>query len=122
MSPARFYDPTGAVYGLPTYPYRLAPAGLATRRQLRANGLTPGRQPVAAQILWRHGRRRADLYRVDQAVPKRPATPRQRAALARAELALRTCPTCSRTTSYRIPASLGECLTCHNTPITEGTA
>lgn len=118
MTAARFYDPTGETFGVPTFPFRMAPAGLATRRQLRAQGLTPGRQPIAAQILWRHGRRRADLYRVDQARPKRPATPRQRAALARAETALRTCPTCGHIRAYRIPPSLGECITC--SPLTKG--
>lgn len=119
MSAAKFYDPTGDVFGVPTYPYAMAPAGLATRRQLRARGLTPGRQPIAAQILWRLGKRRADLYRVDCAVPKRPATPRQRAALARAETALRTCPTCGHVRGYRIPPSLGECIPC--SPLTKGT-
>ncbi len=52
----RFWDPEGAEYGIPTYPRRLAPEGLATRRQLRARGLRPGGQDVAAQILW-YGRR-----------------------------------------------------------------
>ena len=50
-----FYDPDGSRYGLPTYPWRCAPDGLATRRQLRASGLQPARQPVTAQIIWRHG-------------------------------------------------------------------
>ncbi|MEV0649788.1 RRQRL motif-containing zinc-binding protein [Phytomonospora sp. NPDC050363] len=120
MSAATFYDPDGDVYGLPTYPYRMAPAGLATRRQLARRGLTPGRQPIAAQILWRHGRRRADLYRVDLAATKRPATARQRAALARAETALRTCATCGQVRAYRIPPSLGECITC--SPLTKETS
>ena len=47
---AECYDPTGARYGIPTYPWRLAPDGLATRRQLRARGLRPGGQPIAAQV------------------------------------------------------------------------
>ncbi|CAL9483282.1 hypothetical protein SUDANB146_03428 [Streptomyces sp. enrichment culture] len=33
---------------LPAYRWRLAPDGLATRRQLRAAGLRPGGQDVAA--------------------------------------------------------------------------
>jgi hypothetical protein len=33
-----FYDPDGERYGLPTYPYHSAPAGLLTIRQLRAHG------------------------------------------------------------------------------------
>ncbi|GAB3823884.1 hypothetical protein GCM10027610_001390 [Dactylosporangium cerinum] len=70
-----YYDPTGAKYGLPTYPYKFAPEGLATVRQLRADGLRPGGQDIAAQILWRRGKRRAYLYRIDLALPKRTATP-----------------------------------------------
>jgi len=46
-----FYDPDGSRYGLPTYPWHCAPGGLATRRQLRASGLQPARQPVTAQII-----------------------------------------------------------------------
>ena len=49
-----FYDPKGTRYGLPTYPYRFAPDGLLTIRRLRARGLRPGGQDVAAQIVWRH--------------------------------------------------------------------
>jgi hypothetical protein len=107
-----FYDPTGARYGLPTYPYRFAPPGLLTRRQLRATGRRPGRQPIAAQILWRRGRRVAYLYREELARPKHPATPAQLAALDRAMTARRTCPTCRQVKPYCIPRSLGECPDC----------
>ena len=81
-----FYDPDGRRYGLPTYPWRCAPDGLATIRQLRARGLRPAGQPVTAQIIWRHrGRRRiAYLYRTSHAVPKRPPTPAQLLAIAAA--------------------------------------
>ncbi|ARZ68738.1 hypothetical protein SMD11_3094 [Streptomyces albireticuli] len=48
----RFYDPTGARHGIPTYPWSLAPDGLATRRQLRDQGLRPGGQEIAAQVMW----------------------------------------------------------------------
>ena len=41
-----FYDPAGSHYGFPTFPYRHAPDGLATRRQLRAARLPPNGQPV----------------------------------------------------------------------------
>ena len=51
MAGPRFFDPSGARYGIPTYPWRLAPDGYATRRQLRARGLRPGGQDVAAQLL-----------------------------------------------------------------------
>ena len=109
-----FYDPDGSRYGLPTYPYRCAPDGLATRRQLRATGLRPAGQPVTAQIIWRHhGKRRiAYLYRTDQAAPKRPPSPAQLAAIQAALRARRTCPTCGAEKPYYIPKSLGECLDC----------
>ncbi|MFZ4186047.1 RRQRL motif-containing zinc-binding protein [Streptomyces pseudogriseolus] len=100
---------------LPTYRWRLAPDGYATRRQLRARGLRPGGQDVAAQ-LERPRRRRpplvAYLYRVDLAKPVRPMTPARWAALAAANRARRTCPECRRDAGYVIPASLGTCATC----------
>ncbi|WJY39736.1 RRQRL motif-containing zinc-binding protein [Streptomyces sp. P9-2B-2] len=117
MSRPRFWDPDGARYGIPTFPYRLAPDGLATRRQLRAAGLRPGGQPVVAQILWRSRRcrtgiRAAYLYRVELALPVRPMTAAKRAALAKANTARRTCPGCGRDAGYVIPTSLGICATC----------
>ncbi|GGQ63898.1 RRQRL motif-containing zinc-binding protein [Streptomyces flaveolus] len=100
---------------LPTYRWRLAPDGYATRRQLRARGLRPGGQDVAAQ-LERPRRRRpplvAYLYRVDLAKPVRLMTDAKRAALAKANAARRTCPVCRRDAGYVIPASLGMCVTC----------
>ncbi len=112
---AAFHDPDGDRYGIPTFWWQGAPPGYATVRQLRARGLRPAGQPVAAQVLWAGigGIRAAYLYRIDQAAPKRTATPAQRAAIARALLARRTCPTCRRVRPYYIPRSLGECLTCH---------
>jgi hypothetical protein len=110
-----FYDPTGTRYGFPTYPYHGGPDGYATRRQLRANGLRPAGQPVAAQILWRHRnkqRRVAYLYPVAGAKPKRTATPAQLRAIARALEARRTCPTCRQVKAYYIPRRYGECLDC----------
>ena len=102
---------------IPTYCYRLAPDGLATRRQLRALGLRPGGQQVAAQLAWRsrlaRGRvRTAYLYRIDLARPVRPMTPARWAALAKANAARRTCPACRRDAGYTIPTSLGACVTC----------
>lgn len=98
----------------PTYRYRLAPDGLATRRQLRAAGLRPGGHDPVAQIIWRRGRRFALLYRVDLARPVRPMTPGRARALAAAMQARRTCPTCSRDAGYVIPRSLGCCWPCHS--------
>ncbi|GGQ12569.1 RRQRL motif-containing zinc-binding protein [Streptomyces roseolilacinus] len=100
---------------LPVYRWRLAPDALATRRQLRAQGLRPGGQPVAAQ-LERPRRRRgplvAYLYRVDLALPVRPMTPGRAAALDRAMAARRTCSQCGRDAGYCIPRSLGMCVPC----------
>ncbi|GGZ10168.1 RRQRL motif-containing zinc-binding protein [Streptomyces poonensis] len=100
---------------LPVYRWRLAPDGYATRRQLRARGLRPGGQPVAAE-LQRPRRQRgplvAYLYRVDLAKPVRPMTPARRAALAKANAARRTCPACHRDAGYVIPAALGTCVPC----------
>ncbi|MDT9684326.1 RRQRL motif-containing zinc-binding protein [Streptomyces sp. TRM76323] len=100
---------------IPVYSWRLAPDGLATRRQLRARGLRPGGQPVAAQ-LERSRRRRgplvAYLYRLDLAKPVRPMTPGRAVALARAMAARRTCPECRRDAGYCIPPTLGMCVPC----------
>ncbi|MBM4794606.1 hypothetical protein HXP44_21705 [Streptomyces sioyaensis] len=100
---------------IPVYPWRLAPEGLATIRQLRARGLRPGGQPVAAQ-LERPRRRReplvAYLYRIDLAKPVRPMTPARWAALAKANAARRLCPGCGFDRGYTIPTSLGVCATC----------
>ncbi|MFE2192073.1 RRQRL motif-containing zinc-binding protein [Streptomyces olivaceus] len=117
MPPAfgKCYDPSGSQYGIPTYPWRYAPDGLATRRQLRARGLRPGGQPVAAQVLrprYRRGPLVAYLYRVDRAKPVRLMTPGKRAALAKAMRARRTCPVCRTEAAYVIPGSLGMCVPC----------
>ncbi|MDX5460185.1 RRQRL motif-containing zinc-binding protein [Micromonospora tulbaghiae] len=111
---AAFHDPDGARYGIPTYWWRGAPPGYATRRQLRSAGLRPGGQPIAAQVLWQGvgGTRAAYLYRLDLARPKRTATSAQRAAIGKALTARRTCPTCGTVRPYYIPRSLGECLAC----------
>ncbi|OKJ47372.1 hypothetical protein AMK25_01685 [Micromonospora sp. TSRI0369] len=114
--PMVFYDPTGERYGLPTYPYKLAPGDLLTRRQLRARQLRPGGQDPAAQILWRRGKRVAYLYRLDLAQPKRTATAAQLAAIHKALTARRTCPDCGQVKPYYIPRRTGTCLDC-----TEGT-
>lgn len=100
---------------VPVYRWRLAPDGLATRRQLRARGLRPGGQDVAAQVE-RPRRRRgplvAYLYSIEQAKPVRPMTPAKWAALAKANAARRTCPACRRDAGYVIPPTLGTCVTC----------
>jgi hypothetical protein len=114
MAGTRRYDPTGEYHaGTPTYPYRCAPTGLATRRQLARLNLRPGGQDIAAQILWRQDKRVAYLYRIDAALPKRKPTPAQLAALDKAMRARRTCPTCQQEQPYYIPRRWGECIDCH---------
>ncbi|MFE1451178.1 RRQRL motif-containing zinc-binding protein [Streptomyces olivaceoviridis] len=100
---------------IPVYRWRLAPEGLATRRQLRARGLRPGGQDVVAQIerpRHRRGPLVAYLYSIDRAKPVRPMTPAKRAALAKANAARRLCPQCHTDAGYVIPAELGTCVPC----------
>lgn len=111
---ARYCDPEGRRNaGMPTYGWHTAPAGLATRRQLRAMGLCPGRQPIAGQVRWRGVNRRgtrervAYLYRVDLARPRTEPTPAQLAAVARATAARRTCRKCGTDYGYRLPEAWG---------------
>ncbi|QXJ22522.1 hypothetical protein AGRA3207_003538 [Actinomadura graeca] len=118
-SPARFFDPAGARYGIPTWPWRMAPPHLRTRRQLAAEGLRPGGQDIAGQVLWRSRRyaapggvRAAYLYDVRLALPKRTPTASQRAALAKALAARRYCPVCGHDAGYVLPRRLGTCLDC----------
>ncbi|TDD89105.1 hypothetical protein E1293_05450 [Actinomadura darangshiensis] len=118
-SPARFYDPTGARFGIPTWPWRMAPPHLRTHRQLAAEGLRPGGQEIAGQVLWNSRRyntpggvRAAYLYDVRLALPKRVPSERQRLALGKALAARRLCPTCRRDAGYVLPRHLGTCLEC----------
>ncbi|WP_030271287.1 RRQRL motif-containing zinc-binding protein [Streptomyces sp. NRRL B-24484] len=117
MSRPRFWDPAGERFGIPTFPWKMAPDGLCTRRQLRARDLRPNGQPVAAQILWfsrryAGGVRAAFLYRPELAAPVRPMTDARRRALAAANRARRMCPTCGLDAGYVLPAHLGCCLIC----------
>lgn len=103
----RFHDPDGTRYGIPTYPWRCAPDGLATRRQLAAAGLRPGGSPVVAQVLWPRARGEvgtAYLYAVAAAVPKRAPTAGNRRAVAAMLAARSTCRTCATVYAYCLPA------------------
>lgn len=112
-----FYDPHAEHHDLPTYPWHMAPGGLATKRQLLALELRPGGQPIAAQILWlRNGKIAvAYLYRIDLAKPKRVPSLAQLLSIEKALQARRTCPTCRTDVGYCIPTRLGECVDCHHT-------
>lgn len=81
-------DPDGSRFGVPTFSWNTAPKDLGqTVRQLEARGLRPGdKTDIAGQILRPRRRREplaAYLYRVEDALPKRPATEAELAALAR---------------------------------------
>lgn len=115
----------------PVYPWRGAPAHLATRAQLAAQGLRPGRQGVQALVLWasrRGGRPRVDGYRFARlydtrlARPRIAMTERRAAALAAALAARKTCPECGITRSYVPSARLGACNQCADGPGTAAPA
>ena len=111
---SRYWDPDGQIYGIPTYPWRCAPEGLSTRRQLAASGLRPGGQEPVAQVMWWRRRRDAVayLYTVAAAKPKRTPTPAQLVAVGLALAARRTCQACRRDAGYVLPRRLGICLGC----------
>ncbi|WP_219498557.1 RRQRL motif-containing zinc-binding protein [Nonomuraea ceibae] len=116
---ARFFDPSGQRYSLPTWPWRMAPPHLLTMRQLAARGLRPGGQEVQGQVLWASRRYRARgevraayLYDVRLALPKRTPTARQRDALGKALAARRTCPACTRDVGYVLARRIGTCNDC----------
>ncbi|MEU1106574.1 RRQRL motif-containing zinc-binding protein [Streptomyces tibetensis] len=95
----------------PEFPWRRAPQGLATRRQLRAMRLRPGGQEPVARITCRRGQRFAYLYRVDLAKPIRPMTLAKELALDKAMAARQTCPKCRRRYHACLPLkTLGSCL------------
>ena len=105
----------------PLYPWRAAPDGLATRAQLRAMGLRPGRQGVQALVVWnsrRGGRPRVDglryaeLFDVTRARPRITVTSARAAALAAALAARMTCPACGVNRGYVPSARLGKCNVC----------
>jgi hypothetical protein len=107
---------TATAGNFPAFRWALAPAGLATRRQLSALGLRPGGADPVASLSWRRGQRWAALYALDAAKPKRPMTAGRRAALVKAMRARCTCPDCGQVGDYVIPASLGVCLDCKYGP------
>jgi hypothetical protein len=105
----------------PLYPWRGAPEHLATRAQLRAMGLRPGRQGVQALLLWpsrRGGRPRVDGLRFAELFDTRLARPRitvserHAAALAAALAARMTCPACGIDRGYVPSVRLGKCNVC----------
>jgi hypothetical protein len=96
--------------GLPAWSWRGAPAGLVTRRQMRAAGLAPGGAAPVGLVVCRQGRRWAHLWDERELAPKRVPSPAQLAALERALAARRWCPSCRRHVGYCVPLSLGRCV------------
>jgi hypothetical protein len=115
----------------PLYPWRGAPDHLATRGQLRAMGLRPGRQGVQALLVWNSrrggrprvdGRRYAELYDIGRDRPRIAVSERRAAALRAAMAARRTCPGCGTDRGYVPSARLGECNVCAGTRLEAGAA
>lgn len=99
-------------HGLPSFRFGQAPSGLATRRQLREQGLCPGGQDICAQLVWDGGRQWAGLYRLDLARPKRRPSLPQRSALERAMAARRRCRECGTDAGYCLPRTTRLCWPC----------
>ncbi len=100
-------------HGTPAFRFKWAPAGLATRRQLRAMRMCPGGQkPYALLLIRRDGKRWAWLYRLDLAKPSRVATPAMLNAVDLMMRARRRCKLCRLVADYCIPTSDGRCVDC----------
>lgn len=91
----------GRIDGLPAFRWGWAPDGLLTLAQLHWIGLQRrcGQEPYGV-LVWGRGRT-ANLWRVDEAVPRQPFTPRRRASLTLAYLANLTC-WCGRECEYYV--------------------
>jgi hypothetical protein len=108
-------DPTGENHGgLPTFLWGIegqeggAPGGMATRRQLAEKGLRKNGQEPAAQVMFKaRGRRRAYLFLIAKAAPRRPWTPAKQEAVEKAARARRRCVECKRTDLDYIPQQVG---------------
>lgn len=111
----------GQVDGLLAIPWGWADRSLlATRRQLRDMGLRPGGQSPVAVLVFQHtipGCRsveHADLFLIARAVPKRTATPAQRAAISKALAARRTCQLCGREQDHYLSTLSRLCVRCED--------
>ncbi|TWD81651.1 hypothetical protein FB561_2771 [Kribbella amoyensis] len=80
--------------GVPEFGFGQAPAGLSTRRQLRAKGLCRGGQEPFGRLVWKRQQRFAWLYVDAHAKPKRTATEAQLAAVEKALAARKVCAEC----------------------------
>ncbi|MFM9812800.1 RRQRL motif-containing zinc-binding protein [Streptomyces scabiei] len=107
------YAPTEPQTTTPVYKRNQAPEGLATKRQLRAMGLSYGGLEVVAEVEAR-GPKNGYLYEIAKARPIRPMTLAQEYALDKAMAARQTCPECRRRYYGCLRTSLGICLECHD--------
>ncbi len=99
------------------------PGHLRTRRQLAAEGLRPGGQEIAGQVLWNSRRynapggvRAAYLYDVRFALPKRVPSERQRIALGKALAPAYTAPSAGATPDTSCPATSAPALSAPRAP------
>lgn len=105
---------------LPVYDWGSVPEGLATKRQLAADALRPGGQPVVGIVRCRrclpHPKRECriagHLYRRDLAKPKRVPTLAQEEALDKAMAARQTCTACRVRLPYCLPRADRRCADC----------
>jgi hypothetical protein len=108
-------DPTGEVYGFPTYRWGDAPAHLMTRRQLSAKGLRKnGQDPVAVMRHYAGGWQVAYLYDSTKAADKRPWTEAKQAAVQTAADSKKFCRACGELLGY-VPRQY-TCEPCHDDP------
>jgi hypothetical protein len=94
-------DPTGEVYGFPTYRWGDAPKHLMTRRELSRAGLRKGGQdPVAVMRHYDTGWQVAYLYDSTTAAKKRPWTDAKQRAVQTAADAKKFCLACYELLDY----------------------
>lgn len=86
------------------------PEGLLSKTALGEKGLKPG-STVHGTIYLKRRRLLVELFHVDEAIPKRPASPKQLAALEKARATqeeVRTCPGCRTVGTKNLNGSLCE--------------
>lgn len=110
----------GLYLGLPLLSWNTAPREkLATKRQLRAQGLRPGGQSPVALLYFRHRTActwvLANLYLIERAKPVRPMTPARWRAQAKATAARRTCRECGTDAGVELPKTHRLCEPCRYT-------
>lgn len=99
--------------GLPVFGWGEAPADWKTKRQLWAAGLRrrPGQDPVGL-LVWRRGRRTAELFDSRLALPKRPMTPRWQEAIIKMHLAHYVCRRCGQEQCRALSPTTWMCWPC----------